>query len=674
MELLTGQRPTGETTSGPSGEPSASRPDALRVTAEAAAGLGLTTGELRRRLRGDLAAIARTALREEPERRYPAAGALARDLRAFLAGEPVTARPDSFAYRSVKLWRRRRALVVAVALGVVALALAGVTWWSERARAARESAVPLAFHLVSTTPGLHRAPTFSPDGRQIAFVDFTRGVPQLWVKDLAGGAPRQLTHGDVAVSRPRWSPRGDVIVYAGYQRGEGGAKRVLLAISPRGGEPRRIVENGFSPNFSSDGRRLIFERGSGKIVLADAEGRHQHEVQGVPESQAVFFTDMAPALSPDGRRIAFFRCENGPNGDLWVMSAAGGGARQLTHDLRQGGEPVWTPDGERILFTSMRSGSLTLWSIPGAGGAPTPVTTGSGEDTDPSLDASGRHLLFTNSQNSYALTLLDPASGVERVLLERRDAINFPELSPDGSRILFFGPTEGGFHLFTLASDGSDLRQVTTTPGEFNIFPHWSGDSRWLYFFQYLPKPGFRRVAATGGASSEIHAEWGIHSGARVDPRDRLVAYSAGAPWHPTRTQIRDLATGAERPLSQPVLGMAWSADGSEILGYTIDREIVICAVATGACRVIATRAHSAVWGPNGGSVYFLRGPERLEDPTIGRVHVFVVGVDGSGERPVAALAPIIVFGKSLAVSPRGEILWTKYLRGPHQIWLADLP
>ena len=63
-----------------------------------------------------------------------------------------------------------------------------------------------------------------------------------------------------------------------------------------------------------------------------------------------------------------------------------------------------------------------------------------------------------------------------------------------------------------------------------------------------------------------------------------------------------------------------------------------------------------------------------LEDPTIGRVHVFAVGVDGSGERPVADLAPIIVFGKSLAVSPRGEILWTKYLRGPHQIWLADLP
>jgi hypothetical protein len=152
------------------------------------------------------------------------------------------------------------------------------------------------------------------------------------------------------------------------------------------------------------------------------------------------------------------------------------------------------------------------------------------------------------------------------------------------------------------------------------------------------------------------------------------INYNVGAPRRPTRTQIRDLATGAERPLSQPALGMTWSADGGEILGYTIEREIVICTVATGACRAIATRAHSAVWGPDERSVYFLRGPERLEDPTIGRVHVFAVGVDGAGERPVADLAPIIVFGKSLAVSPHGEILWTKYLRGLHQIWLADLP
>jgi Tol biopolymer transport system component len=674
-ELLTGRRPAGH--SGPAREGGPATPATpsgpLAVTAETAAALGMTTGELRRRLRGDLAVIVQTALREEPARRYRSAGALAADLRAYLRGEPIAARPDSLVYRGAKLWRRRRATVVAAALALVTLALAAVVWWSERARANRESAVPRAFHLVSTRPGLHRAGAFSPDGKRVVYVDFTRGVPQLWVQDLASGAARQLTHDAVAASRPRWSPRGDVIVYGAFLP-VGNHRQWIYAISPDGGEPRPLVEDGTSPSFSRDGKRLVFERGSGKIVVADADGSNARELAGVPESQWVLFTDMSPTFSPDGTQIAFFRCENGPNGDVWVMSSAGGGARQLTHDFRQGGTPAWSSDGRFVFWSSLRSGSRTIWRIPAAGGTPEPVTTGSGEDTDLALDAGGRRLLYTTSQTSENLVVQDPVNGAERVVLQRRGSINFPEASPDGSRFAFFGSTETGFSLFTVGRDGGDPFQVTRGAPLYDIFPHWSGDGRSLYFFEYQPTRSFRRVPATGGASVEVQAGWDLFTNARVDPADRRVVYDVGEPWHPRRTLIRNLATGAERALPTPILGMRWSRDGSRIVAYTFPREVVVCSATAGDCRVLATKAHSPVWGPGEREVYFLRGPERLEDPTVGRVHVFAVGVDGKNERAVATLEPIIVFNKSLDVTPQGELLWSRYQRTSSQLWMADLP
>ena len=79
-----------------------------------------------RRLRGDLDTIALTALRREPERRYPSAAALAADLRAFLAGRPVTARPDTLGYRATKFVRRHRFGVGAALLLAVAIA-AGIS-------------------------------------------------------------------------------------------------------------------------------------------------------------------------------------------------------------------------------------------------------------------------------------------------------------------------------------------------------------------------------------------------------------------------------------------------------------------------------------------------------------------------------------------------------------------
>ena len=90
-------------------------------------------------LRGDLDAITLRALAEEPERRYPSAAALANDIRRYLDGRPVTARPDSFAYRARRFLRRNRGISLAAACAVLALVIGlGASLW-QADRAIREA-------------------------------------------------------------------------------------------------------------------------------------------------------------------------------------------------------------------------------------------------------------------------------------------------------------------------------------------------------------------------------------------------------------------------------------------------------------------------------------------------------------------------------------------------------
>jgi hypothetical protein len=110
-----------------------------RATGEPSGGealAGLTRARLAHRLKGDLDTIALTALQREPGRRYATAAAFATDLERFLAGRPVSARPDTLGYRARKFVSRHRVAVVAAGLVLAALAagLGAVLWQAQATR------------------------------------------------------------------------------------------------------------------------------------------------------------------------------------------------------------------------------------------------------------------------------------------------------------------------------------------------------------------------------------------------------------------------------------------------------------------------------------------------------------------------------------------------------------
>ena len=135
--------------------------------------------------------------------------------------------------------------------------------WSHR-NAEPRSVHVAALELISSFAGSHRWPALSPDGRMVAFVSDAAGTPQVWVKNLSSGDPIQITFGDRPAVRPQWAARGDRIIFS--IQGDG-----IWSVAALGGDPRRIVEEGWNADLSPDGERLTFERSS-EVLVANADG------------------------------------------------------------------------------------------------------------------------------------------------------------------------------------------------------------------------------------------------------------------------------------------------------------------------------------------------------------------------------------------------------------------
>jgi serine/threonine protein kinase len=549
----------------------------------------------------------------------------------------------------------RRVILGLIAVLAVAAALLGVWLRSNRTLVATKQ------RPVTDYQGSHGFASLSPDATMVAFSSETNAETpdQIWVKNIQQGDPIQVTFGDVRAIRPTWSPRGDQIVFA--RPGQG-----LWSIPPLGGQPRQLSVSGRRPRFSADGRRLVFLRGQ-EIWIANADGSQPQRVLTAPFVEAV-------ALSPSGESIAFFQTTGGPAGDLWTVSASGGTPRRMTFDETAGGHPVWTPDGRTIIFPSARSGSVTLWQVRAEGGSPRPLTFGAGSDVDPDISLDGRTLVYTNVRTAFRLVINDPATGEEIELLERRATPNAPTFSPTGDRIAFFQETDKGVHLFTVRTDGKELRQITAREGEVNIFPRWSADGSFIYFFQAKPTVSLRRIPVAGGDAIEI-GPWPWQSFAAVDPLGARVAYMRQANDKTLVTVVHDRGTGRETTLESAIEPSRWSRDGRTIFGthYTGPSDsaqtgkIVACA-ADGPCRTLV-EGNAGTPSHDDTRIFFLRnvrpgGTDR---------ELWSVDSDGRNLRKVAVIGPWGANAVVFDVSPDGRIVRPRPLSSEHRLWLADL-
>jgi serine/threonine protein kinase/Tol biopolymer transport system component len=608
-------------------------------------------------------AIVHRCLARQPGERYQhareirAALEVVRETYGHAAGAPMVPH-ESLPKSRPWLW------LVAAGLALIVLAASLVVWTRSRDRPPLVSSQrPVAaFGALS-----YQQATLSPDGGFIAFADAGTPVTQIWIKNLAQGDPIQITSGDVDASDPAWSPKNDQIVFA--RRGQG-----LWSVPPLGGNATRLIEYGTSPQFSTDGERLVFERNAREIWTARPDGSEATRVQGIPAPW--YSGHLDPAFSPDGSSIVYFLPELGPNGDLWIVPTAGGLARQLTHDLTEAGGPTWTPDGQFIIFSSMRGGSRTLWRVRAEGGEPEPLTAGAGEDLDPALARDGRTLIYTNVRNQSLLRALDPDTGSVRVILERRRPTVFPRVSPDGSKVAFFGFGDvGDVQIFIVPIAGGAVRQLTQGKGRINTMPRWSPDGSLVYYYEQRPGASLRSIPASGGASREIRPwKWESHTQAELSPDgSSIVYYRHEAPGEAPvadRTLVENVGSGKQTALALPIVPPRWAPDGRTVAGHTTKDPAIIatCPADGGPCRRL-TPGRIPVWSPDGSRIFFLRD---TANPAI--KELWSMTPDAGDQRKLFdRMGPYRAIDVAFDVSRSGEIVWSEYMQGRPELWQAIL-
>ena len=311
---------------------------------------GITPGVPR-----DLERLILRCLRKERERRVQFMADVKVELQeiAEAPGVPQTAqRPPAHDRRLA--WT---AGAVLIALAIAATAL--FVWRGREIARPHPRVVPL-----TVTRGIEASPNFSPDGRQLAFAwdgePAAAGVPtnfDLWLKLPGGSEARRLTSDPADDMGPSWSPDGRQIA---FQRGRAGFPGTIYLVSPLGGAERKLTDlpaarsetNWFRgaavPQlaWSPDGRWLAAARArapgetrpdAGGIHLVPVGGGEPRPLTG-PDPPAV---DRDPAFSSDGRRLAYARCANDTFAacDVFVVELGDdltpkGPARRLTkHDL-----------------------------------------------------------------------------------------------------------------------------------------------------------------------------------------------------------------------------------------------------------------------------------------------------------------------------------------------------
>jgi TolB protein len=223
---------------------------------------------------------------------------------------------------------------------------------------------------LTSSGSISLTPAVSPDGRYLAWTDYTSGRPDLYIKDMSKNVTVSVRKQGVSIS-PAWRP---------------GTTQCATTLSHQGDQD---------------------------IYLINADGtvdRRLTNVRGI---------DVSPTFSPDGSKMAFVSTREG-RPQIFIQDIASGVARRLTYSGNYNTQPAWSPTGDKILYTSMqKSGEINIFAINSDGSAMMQMTGGSRNNEYPSWSPDGSMIVFSsNRQGPRKLYVMNADGTNQRPLLQ----------------------------------------------------------------------------------------------------------------------------------------------------------------------------------------------------------------------------------------------------------------
>jgi Tol biopolymer transport system component len=531
--------------------------------------------------------------------------------------------------------RRLSPAPVAVALLAGALAMFAADRYVMRPGAGRSGAAPaVAFLQVTDLPGVERWPTLSPDGKAVVYSKTVDGDTDLFLQRIGSRTPVRLTTGSPAADwQPAFSPDGERIAFRSERDGGG-----VFLMSASGESVTRLTDTGYSPNWSPDGLEIVVSprnfglpsdvagAGRGLSIINVASGQKRD----LPSTLYA----LQPNWSPGGGRIACWILRGGGQRDITTFAADGSDAASggvaVTNDSAIDWNPVWSPDGRALYFSSMRGGTMNLWRVPvdeQSGrvlGEFEPVTTPSGWSGDLSFSRDGTRLAYASLD--YRSTLFKAPFDAEReaitgppapivkgtrairdhelspdgkwvvfneesvhedLFVARTDGTEYrrltddgsrhrgPVWSPDGARIAFYSDRSGSYELWTIRPDGSGLTQITAGSGQPS-FPAWSPDGTRIAFglsTWFLADASATRMAPPARLETVFDAKDGTFYPTSWAPiGGRIVGLVSSPNGAASSLAVYSLATRRYTPVPGPLahgtlwMWPAWLSDGRRLI------------------------------------------------------------------------------------------------------------
>ena len=334
----------------------------------------------------------------------------------------------------------------------------------------------------------HAWPSIIPGRGAVLFMISAGGpvaVGQLAVLDLA---TMEVTRLGLAGGSPHYVSTGHLV----YAAGDGSMLAVPFDAASLDvtGNPVPLVDGvrvrttGAADFDISDKGRLVYVLGASgggqqSLVWVDREG--QEELTEAPLQPYLTLS-----LSPDGTRAAS-ALQDGGNVDVWVSELARGTLTRLTTDEGFDGNPLWSPDGRRVVFQSNRNGQPEVFwkSADGSGTAELLVTMDEAvsdihpHDWSPDGDMLFLHALFPETGLDVGMVSVE-GPGTWEPLIQTAADERSPALSPDGRWLAYDSDETGRPEVYMLRFPELEDRRPISVGGGY--WPSWSPDGRELFY------------------------------------------------------------------------------------------------------------------------------------------------------------------------------------------------